>query len=67
MNIILTIGDFSLIAVKGVYIVFFCIMVKLLDLFLLGIQQLSKKNIAKLNLYWKKFHTTNTTGSFVWI
>jgi len=24
MNIILTIGDFSLIAVKGVYIVFFC-------------------------------------------
>jgi len=42
-------------------------MVTLLDLFLLGIQQLSKNNIAKLNVYWKKFHTTNTTGSFVLI
>jgi len=37
------------------------------DLFLLGIQQLSKKNVAKLNLYWKNFHITNTTGSFVLI
>jgi len=40
-------------------------MVTVLDLFLLGIQQLSKKNIAKLSLYWKDVHTTNTTGSFV--
>jgi len=37
LNIILTIGNFSLKVVKEVCIVFFCIMVTLLDLFLLGI------------------------------
>ena len=50
---ILMIGDFSLIPEKKAWNVFFCIMLTLWYLFLLGIQQLSK-NIAKLNLFWKK-------------
>jgi len=67
-NTVLEVGDFLLTARNEVRNVFFCMIVALLDLFLLslGTQQLSKKNTT-WSLYWKNFTLWTQVDHFCWL